>query len=199
MGVHSWTSRRPPFGALRAKPRTRSVLAVPPDSDGLLHPWLRRSVAPCIRSWGSPCFDLRWRQVLKPIARRLQSSPLRRIPFEAFPSPAAGIVSPRTLPSHRWFQPPRQVLPFLGELTRYRVSPSISRSSSTGEAGANAPPLPVECCPLLPWASRFGVCPARPVARGATGIRCSTRLQQGLSPSPEGQAPWANSHRRRWC
>jgi len=61
MGVHSWTSRRPSFGALRAKPRTRSVLVVPPDFDGLLHPWFRRSVAPCNRSWGSPCFDPRWR------------------------------------------------------------------------------------------------------------------------------------------
>jgi len=161
----------------------------------------------------------------KPTARRLQSSPLRRMPFEAFPSPTAGDVSPHSVPSHRWFHSPRCIVLFYfrspilprkgGSKTRgaprkehrrsfsrtlqHHDGSSISRLFSVGEAVANAPPLPVECCPLLPWASRSGVCPARPAARGATGIRPSTRLGQGLSPSPEGQAPWANSHRRRWC
>jgi len=94
IGVHSRTNRRSSFGALRAKPRTRSVLVVPPDSDGLLHPWFRKSVAPCSRSWGSPCFNLCWRWCPRPTARRLQSSPLRRVPFEAFPSPVAVFMSP---------------------------------------------------------------------------------------------------------
>lgn len=48
--------------------------------------------------------------------------------------------------------------------------PSVSRLCSTDEAVANAPPLPVECCPLLPWASRSVVCPARPGARGSYGL-----------------------------
>jgi hypothetical protein len=38
--------------------RTRSVLAVPPDSDGLLRSAPCRSIAPCNRPWGSPCFWL---------------------------------------------------------------------------------------------------------------------------------------------
>jgi hypothetical protein len=39
-----------------ATSRTRSALAVPPGFDGLLHLALCRFVAPCCRSWGSPCF-----------------------------------------------------------------------------------------------------------------------------------------------
>jgi len=57
--VHSRTSRRSSFGTPHAKRCTRAVLVVPPDSDGLLLPGLRRSVAPCSRSWGSLCFDPR--------------------------------------------------------------------------------------------------------------------------------------------
>jgi hypothetical protein len=41
---------------------------------------------------------------------------------------------------------------------------------STCEAAANAPPLPVECCPLLPWASRSSVCLVRPVTRQSYGL-----------------------------
>ena len=39
-----------------ATSRTRSALAVSHGFDGLLHLALCRSVAPCCRSWGSPCF-----------------------------------------------------------------------------------------------------------------------------------------------
>jgi len=39
-----------------ANSRVRSALVVPPDFDGLLHLALCRFVAPCCRSWGSPCF-----------------------------------------------------------------------------------------------------------------------------------------------
>lgn len=81
-------------------------------------------------------------------------------------------------------------------------TPSTSRLCSTNEAVANAPPLPVECCSLLPWASRLGVCPAPPVAVGATG-NCvgepfGTPLQ-GLLLHPSRQARWANSRRCRRC
>lgn len=61
---------------------------------GLLHPTADPGVRRVLISAGGGC---------KPIARRLQSSPLRRMPFEAFPSPIAGFVSPRSVPSHRWF------------------------------------------------------------------------------------------------
>jgi hypothetical protein len=37
--------------------QARSVLAVPPDSDGLLRSAPCRSIAPCYRPWGSPCFS----------------------------------------------------------------------------------------------------------------------------------------------
>jgi hypothetical protein len=46
--------------ALRLGPtrhRTRSALAVPPGSDGLLRATTCRFVAPCSRSWGSPHFE----------------------------------------------------------------------------------------------------------------------------------------------
>jgi hypothetical protein len=36
--------------------QARSALVVPPDSDGLLRSALCRSIAPCNRPWGSPCF-----------------------------------------------------------------------------------------------------------------------------------------------
>jgi len=41
-----------------ATPSARSVLAVPPDSDGLLRSLLCRSIAPCSRPWGSPRFKI---------------------------------------------------------------------------------------------------------------------------------------------
>lgn len=79
-------------------------------------------------------------------------SPLRRMPFEAFPSPAAAschhdpcllAVGPES--------------PTAGTEIPRRPSPSAtSRRCSTDEAVANALPLPAECCPLLPWASRSG-------------------------------------------
>ena len=57
--VHS-RSRPPEEGpSLRpglATSRTRSVLVVPPDFDGLLRTSSCRSVAPCSRPWGSPSF-----------------------------------------------------------------------------------------------------------------------------------------------
>jgi len=64
--------------------------------------------------------------------------------------------------------------------------PSVSRLCTTGEAVANAPPLPVECCPLLPWASRSVVCPARPVTRGSYGLPL-WKPQRGLLVHPRGK------------
>jgi len=47
---------RPSLRPGGANLRARSVLAVPPDSDGLLRSAPCRSIAPCNRPWGSPCF-----------------------------------------------------------------------------------------------------------------------------------------------
>jgi hypothetical protein len=47
---------KPAFRHGGANLYARSVLAVPPDSDGLLRSTLCRSIAPCNRPWGSPCF-----------------------------------------------------------------------------------------------------------------------------------------------
>jgi len=49
------------------------------------------------------------------------------------------------------------------------IDHSTSGLCSTCEAAANAPPLPVECCSLLPWASRSRVCLVRPVTRQSYG------------------------------
>jgi len=51
---HLWG--RPDLRLGPARHRTRSVLAVPPGSDGLLRATACRFVAPCSRSWGSPHF-----------------------------------------------------------------------------------------------------------------------------------------------
>jgi hypothetical protein len=47
---------RPALRLGPARHRTRSALAVPPGSDGLLRATACRFVAPCSRSWGSPHF-----------------------------------------------------------------------------------------------------------------------------------------------
>jgi len=103
-------SRRPSFGALHAKPRTRSALVVPRDFDGLLHPWFRRSVAPCSRSWGSPCFDFRWRSAST--ARDGSGTLLYgACPSKRFPRLQQLVMSPCLRPSHRWVESQFQLTP----------------------------------------------------------------------------------------
>jgi len=92
--------------------------------------------------------------------------PLQRLPFEAFPSQTA-------VTRHRALCPLAVVLDgrpatLLRECGR-RLGHSTSGPFSVCEAAANAPPLPVECCPLLPWASRSSVCLVRPVTRQSYG------------------------------
>jgi hypothetical protein len=78
------------------------------------------------------------------------------------------------------------------------VGHSTSGPFSTCEAAANAPPLPVECCPLLPWASRSSVCLVRPVTRQSYGLTAVGKPIAGDFSFTQGE-PWASSHRRRWC
>lgn len=79
-------------------------------------------------------------------------SPQRRKPFEAFPSPVA-------VPRHRGrslLAVGRASLHVSAEARTPSIPSPTSRCCSTGEAVANALPLPAECCTLLPWASRSG-------------------------------------------
>ena len=83
--------RRRPRGALRVagrdrrlRPgdailRTRSVLAVLPDFDGLLRQAPCRSVAPCCRSWGSPRFRTVVFAAVGPFGRRAPEPVLRAL------------------------------------------------------------------------------------------------------------------------
>jgi hypothetical protein len=113
-GVHRSPLRRPmplrplpdePELALRpgvATPRARSVLAVPPGSDGFLRSRVipreipplafRGFVAPRNRPWGSPRFRAPGRDPKIAPAPFLDGA----TPSEAFPSPTAGRSSPRS-------------------------------------------------------------------------------------------------------
>jgi hypothetical protein len=84
--------------------------------------------------------------------RRIRTSPQRRIPFEAFPSPAAALRHR----SRYLLAVGRDSRRSSAEALNPPTPSSTSRSCSTGEAVANALSLPTECCTLLPWASRFG-------------------------------------------
>jgi len=124
-----------------------------------------------------------------------EESPQRRMPFEAFPSPAAAschhdpcllAVGPES--------------PTAGTEIPRRPTPSAaSRLCSTDEAVANALPLPAECCPLLPWASRSGT-RSGPTRRSKEPRALAVRANpyQGFSVHPQANLG-AGSHRRRWC
>jgi len=96
--------------------RTRSVLVVPPDFDGLLCSIPCRSVAPCSRSWGSPRFGPAARPTNRPKSLRISnestclalgSSPRRYRPSKLSPRQqpyrvtAALAFTPLSLPANR--------------------------------------------------------------------------------------------------
>jgi hypothetical protein len=94
-------------------------------------------------------------------------------------SPTARALRSFSLASSSDASPRHRALPSL--LSRYVLRPPCgghrlyldcptSGPYSTCEAAANAPPLPVECRPLLPWASRSRVCLVRPVTRQSYGL-----------------------------
>jgi len=80
-------------GSEVATPRTRSVLAVFHDFDGLLQAALRGFIAPRYRPWGSPGFE----PVADSRSRRVPDPPHERIyaPFRAFPFHSGRVQSHR--------------------------------------------------------------------------------------------------------
>jgi hypothetical protein len=117
-----------PKPALRledANLRARSVLAVPPDSDGLLRSAPCRSIAPYNRPWGSPCFWLRAPLLPEGDAGAQCRSRWRR-PFEAFPFLVA-------VPRHRGLGPlavgPRLFGPSTRVAARFRSASPVSPTS----------------------------------------------------------------------
>ena len=76
--------------------RTRSALVVPPDFGGFLRTRLRRFVAPCNQSWGSPGFLPTCMAYAKPV----DIPPSALSPSKFFPS-VAGDLSPGSLPPRR--------------------------------------------------------------------------------------------------
>jgi hypothetical protein len=87
-----------------ATPPTRAIHAVSHDHDGFLRLVPRRFVAPCCRPWGSLRFTHPPPGSLHRRERRPQGPaggcpPRSAEPFEAFPSTAALIASPRPVPS----------------------------------------------------------------------------------------------------
>lgn len=90
--------------------QTRSVLAVPPGSDGFLRASSCRFVAPCSRPWGSPSFwphllSFRCRSILTRGPGLLtQSRPFSSVhTLRSVPPAGSRIVSPRPVPSRRCF------------------------------------------------------------------------------------------------
>lgn len=76
-------------------------------------------------------------------------------------------------------------------LARVRAITSITRPQGLAPFAKplqNAPPLPVECCTLLPWASRSVVCLVRPVAHRSYGL---TVIGQA-DGSGTSRSPWAS-------
>jgi hypothetical protein len=98
------------------------------------------------------------RSGISPTARALRSFSLA--------SSSDASPRPRALPPSL----SRYVLSLSCDSDRLYLGRSTSGLCSTCEAAANAPPLPVECCPLLPWASRSRVCLVRPVTRQSYGL-----------------------------
>jgi hypothetical protein len=104
-------------------------------------------------------------------------SPLRRMPFEAFPPHHSRGASPRPIAL-----PPLLPVHVVSDAS---VHPT-SGPCSVCEAVANALPLPGECCTLLPWASRSVVCLVRHPATQSksAGSQRSARRALGTSRSP---------------
>jgi len=133
----------------------------------------------------SSCLTLLWSATvedLSPTAHALRSFSLANSQH----------ASPHLLPSRRCCGEPTA-----RSLARVHVASSVARPqglSPLAKPLQNAPPLPVECCPLLPWASRSVVCIVRPVAHRSYGLAAISVKPKaaGLLVHPEqaqGQQP----------
>jgi hypothetical protein len=92
--------------------RTRSALAVPPGCDGLLHLALCRFVAPCCRSWGSPCFRSHeaWCGPDRSVRRSGRKWSRLETAFWSHPEGAPIWLSVADLAMRLWFAQPRGVV-----------------------------------------------------------------------------------------
>jgi hypothetical protein len=184
--------------------QTRSALVVPPDSDGFLRAAPCRSIAPCNRPWGSPCF------------RGLVPSPPEggagrgllsrwRMPFEAFPSLAA-------VPCRHGSCPLVVGCRFRGLSARVAArfrsvwsAPPTSGLFSTRESVATASALPPRPRSLLPWAWILSDCVVESRAfrpRRADSASAFAVTPEGVTgPTPATGLPVRQrrlSEERRW-
>jgi len=156
--VHSRFVRRLTIG-LRCHPQTCSAHVVPPDSSGLLHAALCRFVAPCIRPWGSPCF-----QPGLESEDSVGAFPNGAPPFEAFPSLIADVASPHWPPKRPMCSPHHHSLSSLlpgcppgqsrvATVLAWIVPRSLDlRALGHQRVRCETPVLPPMPCPMLPWA-----------------------------------------------
>jgi len=124
---------------------------------GLLHPAADHGVR-CVSIHACTTRGRTRRSGISPTARALRSFSLASS-SDASPRPDA---LPPLLSKY--------VLRLSCDIRSLYLDRPTSGPCSTCEAAANAPPLPVECCPLLPWASRSRVCLVRPVTRQSYGL-----------------------------
>lgn len=118
--------------------QVRSALAVPPGFDGLLRAILRRFVAPCSQSWGSPrfsrirCTDDGPCGLTYRTANDLPNSAVHTL--QSFSLAVSRTVSPRPLPPHRSHR--RRDTSRTAETIRTAVQPrcSASRPCSADES-----------------------------------------------------------------
>jgi hypothetical protein len=189
---------KPAFRPGSASLQTRSALVVPPDSDGFLRSAPCRSIAPCNRPWGSPCF---W--CLAPLLPESGSVVWLlsrwRMPFEAFPSLVA-------VPCHHGLCPLAVGCRFREPSPRVAVrfrfvfpAPPTSGLCSTRESVATVPALPPRLRSLLPWAWILSDCDAASRAfepRRAESASAFTVTPEGVTgPTPATGLPV----RRHWA
>jgi hypothetical protein len=184
-----------------SKRPTRSVHVVPPDSDGFLLLQLRRSVAPCSRSWGSPCFNPACSARVP--SATVAGSPLRRLPFEAFPLQTA-------VTRHR-VRCPHAVVPVSDSLASATLLRRRRRARFFRSLDLKAFLRLQSRCERSTVASR--VLPVAPLGFSFWCVSCPTRRSSELRAHHRQTVyfltvgdfsftlggPRASSHRRRWC
>jgi hypothetical protein len=163
-----------PRPALRpevAKLRARSALAVLPDYGGLLRSTPCRSVAPCIRPWGSPSFRSAPCPLPEGVGFGGSPSPVALYPSEFSPPQQADARHRTPVPSRRCSEPLVVGPPVLPRLApRPSARHSTSGFCSAAKSVASPPALPPTNCPILPWAwSQAGSDAFPPPLRGVAG------------------------------